>query len=182
MLKLTPTPALKDGSFKSHGISIALNSDLALASLAQRSGQETGFTKASTSIFGGVLPDVERVQAFGDFTAFWTGPEAWMVSARVDKFEDLEAVLKAQFKETASITEQSGGWVCFDVTGAQIHDLMERLVMADLRTTGPDYVKRCVIDHIGVFVLTSQEGLRLWAPRSFASSLFHALTQAAKSL
>ena len=182
MLNLTPTPALKDGSFAIDGISIALNSDLALASLAVRLGQETPFDEAGKSIFGGGLPDVEQVLSSEDFTVFWTGLEAWMVSAPFEGFEDLEGVLKAEFKETASITEQSGGWACFDISGPKIHDLMERLVMADLRSTGPDRVKRCVIEHIGVFVLTSREGLRLWVPRSFASSLFHALSQAAKSL
>ena len=182
MLKLTPTPALESGSFEIQGLGISENPSVALASVAARLGQEKVFALAAEKLFGTALPGPEEVGPGSDYTVFWTGPDQYFVEAPIETHEDIEVRLKLALKESASVTDQSGGWVRLDVTGEKALATFERLSMADLATTPVHRAKRTVIEHIGCFIITREDSLSVWAPRSYAGSLFHALQVAAKSV
>jgi len=172
VLKLTPTPALESGSFEIQGLGISENPSVALASVAARLGQEKAFALAAEKLFGTALPGPEEVGPGSDYTVFWTGPDQYFVEAPIETHEDIEVRLKLALKESASVTDQSGGWVRFDVTGEKALATFERLSMPE----------RTVIEHIGCFIITREDSLSVWAPRSYAGSLSHALQVAAKSV
>ena len=50
-------------------------------------------------------------------SGFWMGPEQWMIVAPHATHELLAYQLAALLGDAASVTEQSGAWVTFDVTG-----------------------------------------------------------------
>lgn len=153
--------------------------DQALASLAARSGQREALENALPLR----LPDVGKSAVDGDFTVFWTGPDQWMVSAPYDAHELLAAELKQMVGATASVAEQTDGWCRFDVSGAALCDLFERLSNVPLRTMQPGEIKRGMIEHLGAFLWRiTDDRAAVLAPRSAAASLHHALLAAARSI
>lgn len=158
------------------------NPDLALASVAARLGQETACHKHLKALISAVPGPGECKTAKGT-DAFWTSPDMWMVTAPFATHEDLAAQLKQRFKATASVTEQTDAWCCFDLTGTGVEDVMELLCPVPIRTMVAGQVQRTSIDHLGCFVVHrgSTDGLRIFGPRSSAGSLHHALLTAMRS-
>lgn len=165
------------------GLQVSENPDWALASVAARAGQEKPMAAAAKKLVGAALPGVGGVAGKGDMTAFWIGPEQWMIEAPMESHEDLAALVKASLKDTASVTEQTDGWVRVDVDGPRTPDIFERLCALDTRAMATNTVSRTSIEHLGCFVLCREAGSRfsVLGPRSSAASLHHALCVAAKS-
>lgn len=164
-------------------ISIVENDGLALASVTARMGQEAA-CHAALKLLLGAVPNPGHAVLHEPEAGFWTGPDQWMISAPRDSHELLADTLKGQFADTASITEQTGAWVCFDVTGPAMHDLSERLCAVPIRRMAVGDAQRTMIHQLGCFVIR-QEGLdhiRILGPRASAGSLHHALITAARSL
>ncbi|MDF2370215.1 MAG: sarcosine oxidase subunit gamma family protein [Rhizobiaceae bacterium] len=183
---LTPTPSLPDGSTgdsQFDGLTIALNDTTHMASLACRKGQEKAFAAAAKELFGSALPGPSGLVEGKEFSLFWTGPDQWFVETRLDKYEDIAAILKATFADTASITEQSGAWACFELSGSGALKLLERLCMVDIEKMPTGSAVRTVMEHLGVFVICREAGSRytILGARSSTSSLQHALVTAAAS-
>lgn len=148
----------------------------ALASLSARLGQEEACHASLAALLGAVPGPGEMTQGAPE-TGFWIGPDAWMITAPFDTHEDLAAVLKTKFGVAASITEQTDGWVVFDLAGDRIGAAMELLCAVEIRKMPPGAAQRTVIDHLGCFVLRPEAGdlIRILGPRSSAGSLHHAL-------
>lgn len=156
--------------------------DVALASLAQRRGQEKAFAKAAKAV-AVPLPAPSRAEGGTPYGAFWVAPEMWFVEAPFASHEDIVAQLKPAFGESASITEQTDAWVRFDVTGQGLPALFERLTNLDLAMLPDGYATRTVMEHLGVYLLRwSAEEVTLYGPRSSAQGLLHALEITAKSV
>lgn len=176
---ITPLGADKPRVDQIGTLTIAEVVDQALASMAAREGQLDALQKAMP--LG--LPGVGKSVAGGDFTAFWTGPDQWMISADHDQHELLAAELKKIVGDTASVVEQTDGWCRFDVSGAVLCDLFERLSNAPVRTMAPGDVIRGTVEHLGAFLWRlADDRMAVIAPRSSAASLHHALVAAARSV
>nr|WP_281501809.1 sarcosine oxidase subunit gamma [Aliiroseovarius sp. F20344] len=153
--------------------------DQALASVAARDGRRDALQKVLPLI----LPGVGKTESQSDFTALWTGPDQWMISASHDQHELLAAELKQMVGDTASVVEQTDGWCRFDVSGAALCDLFERLSNVRLRTMAAGDVTRGTIEHLGAFLWRlDDDRVAVIAPRSSAASLHHALMAAAQSI
>jgi sarcosine oxidase subunit gamma len=81
------------------------------------------------------------------------------------------------------VTEQTGAWVVFDVTGAAMRDVMELLCAVPIRTVIAGDTQR-TIHHLGCFVIrrNADDHVRILGPRASAGSLHHALIAAAHSV
>lgn len=184
-LKMLSPLGQSDGKIDEIGaVRIVERLDVAWASLAQRNGNPRSFNAAVKRVFKTALPFAGASISKGDFTVFWSSPEQWFVEAPINTHEDLAHILKSEFKETASITEQSGGWCRFDVEGNDCVHALQRLCAVDTATMETAAATRSVIEHIGVFVLcreTAQQ-FSIYGPRSSADSLHHALITSAKSI
>ena len=151
----------------------------ALASITAREGQ-LGQMQESLTL---PLPGVGKSATQGDFTAFWIGPDQWMISADHDQHELLAAELKHMVGDAASVVEQSDGWCRFDVSGAALCDLFERLSNAPVRSMARGEVIRGTIEHLGAFLWRlADDHMAVIAPRSSAASLHHALVAVARSI
>jgi sarcosine oxidase subunit gamma len=155
--------------------------DMALASLASRRGREAEVATLAAAA-GLPLPGPRRAAAGAPFSAFWLGPEQWMVEAPHATHEDIVAHLKPVFGDAASITEQTDAWVRFEVAGP-LPPLFERLCNLDLWRFEPGSATRTVIEHLGCYAIRREpDRLTLLGPRSSAGSLHHALLGAARSV
>lgn len=162
-------------------ITIAENTGTALASLASRLGREADVAKSAHTA-GISLPGPGRASAGAPYSAIWLGPEQWMIEAPFETHEDIVAALRPLFSDAASLTEQTDGWVRFDVIGPDLPMLFERLCAFDLRAQKPGSATRTVIEHLGCYVvLRATDTVSVIGPRSSAHSLHHALITAARS-
>lgn len=183
MHDLVPTPALGAVPQTIGTLTIAENSDIALASVAARKGQADACAKGLNAILGAV-PDIGKAVLQDRESGFWMGPEQWMVSAPLHRHEDIAAHLKETFGVAASVTEQSGAWVVFDVTGARMPDMCALLCNIAIRKMAAGDVQRTMIHQLGCFIIrhAGADHIRILGPRASAGSLHHALVTAATSV
>lgn len=161
-------------------VTLAERTNVALASLAARRGRE-GDVAAAAQAIGLLLPGPGRHAAGPVWSAFWLGPDQWMVEAAFETHEDIVAALRPAFGDSASITEQTDAWVRFEVTGTDLAAVFERLCGLDVRSMQPGNATRTMIEHLGTYVIRGAEGMTVLGPRSAAGSLHHALVTAARS-
>ncbi len=163
------------------GVEIREVVDVALASLAARLGREAEVTALAQKA-GIPLPAAGKNLQTEAYSSLWLGPEQWMIEAPFSSHEDMRPILLAIFGESASITEQTDAWVRFDLTGADLPSLFERLCSLDTRRMVVGDGTRSVVEHLGCYVIKrSDQVTSVLGPRSSAGSLFHAIETAARS-
>lgn len=164
-------------------ITITENDGLALASVAARMGRETDVHKVLKKLLGAV-PGPGRAQLHDPEAGFWMGPDQWIVGAPRETHEDLAETLKTLLGDAASVTEQSGAWVTFDVTGPAMQGMCERLCAIPIRGMIAGDTQRTLIHQLGCFVIRrkAEDHIRILGPRASANTLYHALLTAAQSL
>lgn len=157
--------------------------DLALASVAARLTRENACSEALTKLLNVRPPEAGKVMFSKPFSAFWIGPDQWVIGADFDKYEDLASHIKAELKDTASVTEQTDSWCGFDLKGASVQAVMELLSNINIRAMSSGDSTRTSIHHLGCFVLCEnpQSAIRILGPRASAGSLHHAIITAMKS-
>ena len=163
-------------------LTITENDSLALASVAARLPHEADCEAILQERYGAVPAPGKAILSAPE-TAFWIGPSQWMVWTGKETDDLLADTLKARFGGLASITEQTGAWVCFDITGPGMADTTERLCAVNIRKMQAGDAERTVVHQMGCFVIRGADAghLRIFGPRASAGSLHHALITAAKS-
>ncbi|RWJ39818.1 MAG: sarcosine oxidase subunit gamma [Mesorhizobium sp.] len=156
------------------------NAGLALASLAVRRGT------VEPTPFGLTLPGPGRWVAGQGVAALWTGPDQWMIEAEGRAELDFAAELK-QVAPGCSVTEQTDGWVAFDIVSragtGPLEAIMSKLVNIDLVDFGPGRTTRTGLEHMSCFIIRRGDAqVAVLGARSSAGSLWHALGIAAKRL
>lgn len=163
-------------------VSISENPSIALASLATRRGRADRVAEVAEEL-GLDLPGPGRASGSAPYAALWLGPDQWLIMAEGDADQDIAGALETAFGTAASVTEQTGGWVCLDVTGPALPALFERLCAVDSAAMEPGQGTRTVIEHLGCYIICIDAAqFRLFGPRSSAGSLHHALTTAAQAI
>lgn len=164
-------------------ITIAENDRLALASVSARLGHETKCNTVLKKLLGAV-PQAGRAILNDPEAGFWMGPEQWMIGAPRETHELIADDLKAKLGDAASVTEQSGAWVCFDITGPKMEDFCERICAVPIRSMVSGDVQRTVIHHLGCFVIRrkADDHIRILGPRASARTLHHALLTTALAI
>ena len=183
MHDLKPIAAIGSGPETIGTMTIAENTNVALASVAARKDGLTKCKKVLKSVLGAV-PDVGRAVLHDPEAGFWMGPDQWRIGAPMDSHEDIADQMKAQLGSAASVTEQSGAWVVFDVTGDAMPDMCELLCNVPIRRVTAGDVQRTMIHQMSCFVIRREDEnhIRVLGPRASAHSLHHALVTAARSV
>lgn len=163
-------------------VTISENDGLALASVAARLGYEAQCHRGLTELLG-LVPGPGQAVLNDPEAGFWMGPDQWMIGAPIATHEGLADDLRLRFGAAASITEQSGAWVCFDLTGVGMADVTERICNVAIRKMQAAEAQRTVIHQLGCFVIrrVDAQHLRILGPRASAGTLHHALVTAARS-
>lgn len=158
-------------------------SNLALASVAARLDQEKACAAAMKKLLGAAAPTAGKALLSDPYSAVWMGPDQWMLGAYIAADEDVAARVKAALGATASVTEQTDGWCCFDLSGDGIAAVMELLCPVDMRRLQSGDAQRTSIHHLGCFVVCGDPAgfVRILGPRASAGSLHHALVTAMQS-
>ncbi len=165
-----------------HGLTITECPNWVIASVAARKGMAKPLATTFKEVMGLALPKPMQSNGKDGVTVFWTGPNQYFVEAPFAKNEGLADSLAVALKQTASVTEQTDGWVRFDVQGAGCSDVFERLCILDTRTMEKGAVSRTALEHSGCFILCrTHVYFSLYGPRSTAASIHHGLVVSAHS-
>lgn len=183
MLAITPLGSNVAQHDEIGSFEIAEITDLSLASYAARLGQEERASQHLAGFIGDEAPQPGRLCQAAEKGAFWIGPDQWMVFAPYQSHENLAALVQDECAGSASITEQSDAWCCFELLGGDLSIVFERLCAADIRSCTGGETIRTSIEHLGCFVLVIRRDLiRVLGPRSSATSLHHAFITALKAV
>lgn len=179
MTDLIPTSAL--GGREARGVTfgeLALREapEMALASLALPKGA------GRPEPFGLTLPGPGGYVSDGPVGAVWAGPDQWMICA-AGRAETDFAAEASQEAPGAYVTEQTDGFVAFEITGpsARLEAMLERLVNLPLAKLGPGCGVRTGVHHMTVFVLRPDAARVIFlGMRSAAESLWRVLEETAQ--
>jgi len=162
------------------GVTLTEFPDLALASVSARRGSEAACRAHLKGLLNSAVPKPGRAVFKNPEAAFWIGPDQWMVSAPHASHADLTDQLNSRFLNTASITEQTDGWVCFDLRGEGVEEVIRLCANIDIDQMQTGDAVRTVVHHMGVYILRLDpaNALRIFGPRSSAKSLHLALKTA----
>ena len=165
------------------GVTCTEITNLSLASVAARLGQEKSCATKLKSILGATPPLPGKALLAQPYSAVWMGPDQWMIGADIATHEDIAAILKADLNDTASVTEQTDAWAGFDLAGNGIEAVLELLCNVNMRAMNSGEATRTSIHHLGCFVICGdpQGFVRILGPRASAGSLHHAITTAMKA-
>lgn len=181
MTDLFPTTALGAQSpeiTRIGALTITETPGLALASVALRRGAEV-----PSILLGTPLPGPGGWAGGNGMTAIWTGPGQWLVAAPDRAETDFAGALAERLGTAVSVTEQTDGWVAFQVAGPNLPALLERLCNIDLAGFGPGRATRTLIEHLGCLVVREgAEAAIILGARSSAGSLHHTLCAAARRI
>ncbi|MCB4769161.1 sarcosine oxidase subunit gamma [Ancylobacter sp. Lp-2] len=117
------------GPAGTQGVSVRVFDPPALALLAARRGGASALTVAAHATLGLALADTPRLTRANGLATIGAGPGRWLVLAEAP--EDLAARL-APLAAHAAITEQTDGYVGFELSGARTRDLLAKGVTVDL--------------------------------------------------
>lgn len=164
-------------------VTLSERPDWALASVAARQDTEKQCLSGLKKVLGSAAPDVSAMTVGKALSAFWTGPDQWMIEAPHVSHENLAAELKAVLGGSASITEQTDGWCRFDMEGEGVVAVFERLCNVNVIAMASNTATRTLIEHLGCFLVCrdARRHLSVLGPRSSAASLHHALLTAMRS-
>lgn len=133
------------------GVRLALRSDLALASVMVRKGQDDALAARVREHFSLDLPRKSR-RVEGQGIAFvCTGPGQWLAISEAADGHAFERSLREKLGGTASISDQSDGRMVIRVSGPQARLAIQKGVLIDLhpRAFGPGDAAVTTIAHIG---------------------------------
>lgn len=181
---LTPTSAFLDWHPPATpDLAISPRETLAIVSFAALRGKEAALREAVRAGYGAELPQrPARIKGVGtDFV--WAGPDHWLAVTEREPGRDLEAELKAQLADIASVVDQSDGRVVVRIAGPRARDVLAKGVPVDLHPrafrTGDVAITHA--SHIGVILWQTDDAPTYEAAlfRSYADSFAHWLFESA---
>jgi heterotetrameric sarcosine oxidase gamma subunit len=164
------------------GVTLALRSDLALATVMVRSNQHAALAARVRDAFGLDLPTSPRRAACGPVAFAWAGPGQWLAMAEGADALTFEARLRVSLSELCAISRQSDGRTVIRVGGHKARAALAKGMPIDLdpRAFGPDATALTHVDHMAVHLwrIDAPPAYELAVFRSYAAALWEWLVDA----
>jgi sarcosine oxidase gamma subunit len=150
------------------GLKLKLDNTKKIFSLNQNAGQSKKFNSAFKSFFLHAPPPVSNFQENEKTIVCWIRKNSYFVMGDIDIKS-----LSSSFNSIASITNQTGGWICFVLSGKYSQSIFEKLVTLDFDSFKKGQVNRTSINKINCFVLCKEKYLNytIICPISFMESM-----------
>lgn len=82
----------------------------------------------------------------------------------------------------AALTDQSDGWACLSLTGAEAAECLMRLIPLDLGAMQPGQAARAPLGHMSSVIMRLEDGFELLVFRSMAQTAWHEIEAAMKAI
>ena len=185
-LELTPhyfRAGLRGARIPQPGVTLELIAGEERFNIEARRGRAADLAAAIAAAFGAAPVDAAQTVEVGGFSFIGVGPSRWhAISRGPERAARRDALLRA-VRECATIVDVSHGFVSFRLAGPKAVQALAKLVRLDLDPASfpPGAVANTELHGMSVQLRRTSDGeaFECAVSRSFASSLFHALTSAA---
>ena len=163
-------------------MTIALRSDLALATVMARKGGHDELARRVREVFGFEFPTSPRRVAAGTIAFAWAGPGHWLASAEGISGHAFESRLRTALAGLASVSNQSDGRTVIRVGGPKARDALAKGVPIDLhpRAFAPGDAAVTTVAYMGVHLwqLDATPSYEFAVFRSFGAAFWQWLVDA----
>ncbi|MFG5383296.1 sarcosine oxidase subunit gamma [Yoonia sp. R2-816] len=174
MVKLLPlTPCAGLLPLEIGGITVTEVALERIYSVAPLAGKTMATSTALKEQIGLGLSAPNRATSNRSARMQWFGHRTWLVTAAVD------------LDELAAVTDQSDAWAIIRIEGADVEDVLARLVPIDLRaaTFKNGHTARTMLGHMSVAITrVGGQVFEVMAMRSMAGTLVHELEVAMRGV
>ena len=166
--KLMPTIYSAQNLVEKPQIKVSLDSANNLYSINHNFNDIKKFKSIFKSFFSFSPPNISYFEKNEKALVFWVRTYSYFVLGKIDK-----KIISEKFENISSITDQTGGWICFNLSGKNIKLLLEKLMTTDLFIFESNQVLRTSINKINCFVLCHKrfENYTIICPISFMESM-----------
>ena len=166
--KLIPTIYSAEKLVEKKEIKLCLDNTNNLYSINHNLNEIKKFKSIFKTFFSFSPPNISYFEKNEKALVFWVRTYSYFVLGKIDK-----KIISEKFENISSITDQTGGWICFNLSGKNVNLLLEKLMTTDLFIFESNQVLRTSINKINCFVLCHKqfENYTIICPTSFMESM-----------
>ena len=155
-------------------LKLTLDNSRNIFSLNENKDETNKFNRVFKKFFGLSVPEIAKFQLNNNSIVLWSRTKSYIVLSDFN-LDDLTST----FDDLASITDQTGGWLTFKISGKGSIHLFEKLVTINLENFNEGNVIRTSISKINCFVLCKEKAQTYYiiCPVSFSNSMRSRLIQ-----
>ena len=149
-------------------LKLTLDNSRNIFSLNKNNDEYNKFNSVFKNFFSFLVPDVSKFNLNDNSIVLWSRAKSYIA---ITNFHLKE--LTSSFENLASITDQTGGWLLFKVSGKGSLSLFEKLITINLDNFSEGQVIRTSLNKINCFVLCKKkaETYYIICPVSFSDTM-----------
>ena len=149
-------------------LKLTLDNSRNIFSLNENKDETNKFNRIFKKFFGFSVPEIAKFKLNDNSIALWSRTKSYIILTDLN-LDDLTST----FDGLASITDQTGGWLSFKISGKGSIHLFEKLITINLENFNEGNVIRTSISKINCFVLCKKkaETYYIICPISFYISM-----------
>lgn len=165
---LIPTIYTDENLVEIKNLKLTLDNTKNLYSINYSTNQIKKFNSKFKKFFSFMPPTISNFEMNKNALVFWVRANSYFVLGQFERKN-----FDKNFQNVFSITDQTGGWVCFNLNGKNTKLLFEKLLTIDLVSFVKNQVIRTSIYKINCFVLCHNqfENYTIICPTSFSESM-----------
>jgi len=149
-------------------LKLTLDNSRNIFSLNENKDETNKFNRIFKKFFGFTVPEIAKFKLNDNSIALWSRTKSYIILTDFN-LDDLTST----FDGLASITDQTGGWLSFKISGKGSKHLFEKLITINLENFNEGNVIRTSVSKINCFVLCKKkaETYYIICPISFYISM-----------
>ena len=149
-------------------LKLTLDNSRNIFSLNKNNDEYNKFNSVFKNFFSFLVPDVSKFNLNDNSIVLWSRTQSFFAITNFNLKE-----LTSSFKNLASITDQTGGWLLFKLSGKGSLSLFEKLIRINLDNFSEGQVIRTSLNKINCFVLCKKkaETYYIICPVSFSDTM-----------
>ena len=165
---LIPTIYTDENLVEIKNLKLTIDNTKNIYSINYNTNQIEKFNSRFKKFFSFMPPTISNFEIKNDALVFWIRANSYFVLGQFERKN-----FEKNFQNVLSITDQTGGWVCFNLNGKDTKLLFEKLLNIDLFSFVKKQVIRTSINKINCFVLCHNqfENYTIVCPTSFSESM-----------
>ena len=155
-------------------LKLTLDSSRNVFSLNENKDETNKFNRIFKKFFGFTVPEIAKFKLNDNSIALWSRTKSYIILTDFNLDN-----LTSTFDGLASITDQTGGWLSFKISGKGSIHLFEKLITINLENFNNGNVIRTSISKINCFVFCKKkaETYYIICPVSFSNAMKSRLIQ-----
>ena len=149
-------------------LKLTLDNSRNIFSLNENKDETNKFNRIFKKFFGFTVPEIAKFKLNDNSIALWSRTKSYIILTD-SNLDDLTST----FDGLASITDQTGGWLSFKISGKGSIHLFEKLITVNLENFNEGNVIRTSIGKINCFVFCKKKGETYYiiCPVSFSDTM-----------